>query len=204
MTAERSPDNNQEKQSPNPRQLLLLTVAFEGGLLLLACVLGYFLDVPFWQDIGGLYELVVGLLLCAPVVVGVVLLAERTSTLFGQLRRDFHHVVRLFENSTILDLLIVSLLAGICEEALFRGFLQNWLSAWGETFAVAVTALLFGFAHAISLQYFVFAVSISVYLSLTYIYAGGLVAPAALHAAYDFALLVYGTRHWTARQLPVN
>lgn len=199
-----TPKHTRMNAFPGRRQLLMLTFAFEGALLLLALALGYFVNVPFWQDIGDTNALVIGLVLAAPVIGGVILLTDKTTRRFRELRRDFEHVVRLFENSTILDLLFVSLLAGICEEALFRGFLQNWLLTWGEGRAVIVTALVFGLAHAISLQYFFFATLISVYLSLTYIYTGALVAPVALHAAYDFAMLVYGTRYWAGRQLAAD
>lgn len=204
MTPQPTPEHVQLNPFSARWQLLLLTLAFEGGLLVLALVLAYFANVPFWRDMGGPDALFLGVLLTAPVIAVVVLLADKTAKVFGQLRRDFENVVQLFTHSTLVDLLIVSLLAGICEEALFRGFLQNWLSGWGEGFAVSITALAFGLAHAVSLQYFLFAVLISVYLSLTYIYSEALLAPMALHATYDFVMLVYGTRYWMARRRSID
>lgn len=183
---------------------MLLTLAFEGGLLVLAVGLGIFLAVPFWKDLGTMRDLGVGLVLCAPLVLAVIIVAEKSSDRVSLLREDFTNVVRIFEGGTTLDLLIVSLLAGVCEEALFRGFLQNWLAGWGIVPAVLITAVVFGFAHAISWQYFIFAALISIYLSGVYTYTGALVAPIALHAAYDFALLVYGTRYWSARPAPAH
>ena len=44
----------------------------------------------------------------------------------------------------------MSIVAGLCEEYLFRALLQTRLTAWSgsATFAIAVTAIMFGLAHA--------------------------------------------------------
>jgi membrane protease YdiL (CAAX protease family) len=48
----------------------------------------------------------------------------------------------------ILAVLIIGLLAGTCEELLFRGYIQTRLEArWGSAIAIIITASLFGLLH---------------------------------------------------------
>ena len=87
-------------------------------------------------------------------------------------------------------IVLVSLMAGIGEEVLFRGVIQAGLAdrlpAW---LAVGIAAVLFGVAHWLTVSYAVFATLIGVYLGILFLVTGNLLAPAVTHALYDVVAL---------------
>lgn len=178
------------------QQLLLVTLAFEGGLFLLALAFGWALDYPFWQvmEVSGA-GLALALGATVPMVLGAILLSEFPFGPFRQVSDDFDMIVGLFKKASITDLLAISLLAGLGEEALFRGVIQplaiDYLGLWG---GLAVASVVFGLAHLISPAYFVFATLLGFYLGGVYLWADSLTVAILVHALYDFAALVYGVK----------
>ncbi len=86
-------------------------------------------------------------------------------------------------------------MAGICEEALFRGAIQGSLAEHiGGVLALVLATGLFGAVHLITWTYAIIATFIGAYLGLLWICTGNLLAPMVTHAAYDFAALVYFLR----------
>jgi membrane protease YdiL (CAAX protease family) len=85
---------------------------------------------------------------------------------------------------------VVAALAGIGEEALFRGVVQSALlgrlPGWA---AVLVTAAAFGAAHALTLTYAVLAALVGAYLGWLHLASGNLLVPILAHALYDFVAL---------------
>lgn len=91
--------------------------------------------------------------------------------------------------------LAVALLAGIGEELIFRGLVQDGLEGWlGAPLALWVSALLFGLLHAMTPAYFVLATLMGLYLGLSYLASGNLLVPILAHAAYDWAVFQYYRR----------
>jgi hypothetical protein len=98
----------------------------------------------------------------------------------------------LFEKWSILQLAIISLLAGICEEAFFRGAIQGSLAEHvGGPLALVLASALFGAVHPITWTYAIVATLIGTYLGFLWIWTGNLLTPMVTHAAYDFVALVY-------------
>jgi len=101
-------------------------------------------------------------------------------------------LVPAFARWTASELLLVSLLAGVGEELLFRGVLQPALAGpLGPWWALLAASLMFGLVHALSVSYAVFATLMGAWLGLLWIASGNLVVPIVAHAAYDFLTLVY-------------
>ena len=101
-------------------------------------------------------------------------------------------LVPAFARWTVGELLMVSLLAGVGEELLFRGVLQPALAGpLGWWWALIVASLVFGLVHALSVSYAVFATLMGVWLGVLWIASGNLLVPIVAHAAYDFLTLVY-------------
>ncbi len=75
----------------------------------------------------------------------------------------------------ILSLLIMAFLPALCEETLFRGGLQNFLSRATKNhwFAIIVVSLIFSFAH-LSYYGFLSRVFLGIMLGLLYYYSGKL------------------------------
>lgn len=106
-------------------------------------------------------------------------------------------LVPLFANAPVGAVALVSLLAGVGEELLFRGVIQAGLEGLiGPFTALMAASLLFGLAHAITPAYFVIATIMGVYLGLLYQHAGNLLIPVIVHALYDWiAIRFYLWRH---------
>lgn len=185
-----------------------MAVAFEGGLGLLALLLGWLLGIwPIpgiersgvaWGD--QLPALAWGLAATGPMLLGFWLIDRFAWGPLAALKTDVERlVVPLFRDSSILDLALVALAAGVGEEVLFRGLVQhglaNWLAPpWGIWFALVVASVAFGCAHMLSATYAILAALIGLYLGLLLIWTGNLLAPAVAHGAYDFVALLYLVR----------
>ena len=59
-----------------------------------------------------------------------------------------HTVGHLLDECRWYDIVLLALLAGVCEEVLFRGFLFLWLVRFNSIIAVLISNLAFGVAHA--------------------------------------------------------
>jgi membrane protease YdiL (CAAX protease family) len=114
-------------------------------------------------------------------------------------------VVRpLMATCTIVDLLGISMLAGVGEEMLFRGLVQDFFAGWMQDsfagrlppwlivwLAVLLASLLFGLMHAVTPTYAGLAALTGVYLGTVYLWTGNLLAPIIAHGLYDFVVLLY-------------
>ena len=106
----------------------------------------------------------------------------------------------LFGKWSILQLLVISVIAGISEEAFFRGAIQGSLAdRVGVSIALVMVSLLFGAFHLITWAYAIIAAFIGAYLGCLWIWTGNLLTPMITHALYDFAALVYFLRVYRRR-----
>jgi hypothetical protein len=182
-----------------------LAMIVEGGLILVALSAGWLLTVDPLATLRWTPEdlplhgaaLGWGVLAALPLL-GAMLLTYRfpVGPLGGLRRLVEETMVPMFRGAGVVELALISLLAGVGEELLFRGVLQAALAGWiggplGAWIAIAAASVVFGLCHAVSRTYFVLATLISVYLGLLFVWTGNLLAPMAAHAVYDFAALVY-------------
>jgi hypothetical protein len=105
-------------------------------------------------------------------------------------------VIPLFAACNWLDLAIIAVLAGLGEELLFRGLIQEVSAvliggAVGRWSACIGTSVLFGLAHWITPTYAVLAALIGFYLGWLWLTSGNLLLPITAHALYDFVVLAY-------------
>ncbi|HEV3136786.1 MAG TPA: CPBP family intramembrane glutamic endopeptidase [Pirellulales bacterium] len=184
------------------RPFVVAAMAFEATLAIVALGLGWFLRCPPLAQIDWTGPAIgQGLLATLPLIAGLVLITHYP---VGPLK-SLDHVVRellvpLFRKVAIWQFLVISALAGIGEEFLFRGVLQAGIeqisgSPW---LALAVASLLFGLAHPLTVTYAVLAAAIGVYLGFLWSATGNLLVPIVTHGAYDFVALVYLTRRQTS------
>ncbi|RME16953.1 MAG: CPBP family intramembrane metalloprotease [Bdellovibrio sp.] len=98
-------------------------------------------------------------------------------------RKLYHSgLLNFFSNQPFGALLLLSCVAGLSEEWLFRGVL---LPKWG----LLLSSLLFGLVHALTWSYFFLATFIGLLLGLTYQSTHCLYWVMFLHALYDFLVL---------------
>lgn len=176
-----------------------LMIGFELGLLLVAMIVGAMLgfdplqSIPrgaaHWQT--HLWHTALGAALALPLL-GIFVALD-------SLAEKLMHSVRdvLFETLGPAMLqagwpgrALVSVSAGLGEEVLFRGLIQDGLTeAWGVAPALLTASLAFGFAHWVNTPYLAFATGVGALFGLLFLFTGSLVAPIVMHAVYDFLAL---------------
>ena len=173
---------------------LTFAYLFEGLLIPLALGLGWLLGLSPWADIRVSAEAVlISVAATAPLVVALGLFARWRPDWFQQLDALVRQLVdMLFRGRGPVPVVVVSGLAGLGEELLFRGVLQAGLGAWlGAWPGVVLAAIVFGLAHYLSRAYFVLAVGMGLYLGALYQLSGNLLLPILVHAFYDGAAIVF-------------
>lgn len=172
-----------------PRRVVLLALASQALLIVLAVVLGRVLDLPIvWGT--PVRDVPIGI--AAAVVLGLANYALLTLAPGGWLvdgvRTVFRDVlVPLFGRFDRASIVLVAAAAGIGEEWLFRGVVQPALG-W------VAGSIVFGLAHVGGrpmLAFGVWATMMGLALGALAIVTGGLVAPAVAHGVYDALALEY-------------
>jgi len=112
------------------------------------------------------------------------------------IRRFLEDFVRpFFGKWSVVQLAVISALAGVSEEIFFRGALQGGLTQpFGVIPAILVASVIFGFCHLVNRAYAILAGFIGVYFSVLWVASGNLLTPIVTHAVYDFIALVYFLR----------
>lgn len=173
-------------------QIVLLAALFEGGLVGVAWVLGWLLSQPalasfHWNR----SDVIVGIIASVPMLGMFIALLRWPVGPLVHTQRLLLEVVRpLFRRCTLVEIGIISLLAGVGEEMLFRGVLQGTISRWirPEIGLVAASAL-FGLAHLITPTYALAASLMGIYLGWLWQVSDNLMTPIVTHAVYDFFAL---------------
>lgn len=169
-------------------------IAVEGSLLLLALALSLPFGLTPWQDLTWNWRVLgQGVLATVPMVilfVGLLHLPYRWLQELTQITRRL--LLPMFRTTGVWGIAILSLIAGVGEELLFRGVLQVGLAGWlGDAGALVVASVLFGVAHFITPAYFLLATVMGGYLGGLYFSTGNLLLPIVVHALYDFLALGY-------------
>ena len=182
----------------SPGRFVRQALLFEGALAAVALALGWLLPTPPWRQIHWSGPGVGwGLAACIPLLATMLVVRQLHWGPLERLNRVVDgFVTPLFAGCTILDFALISLVGGLGEELLFRGLIQPALAHWlGVAAGVILASLLFGAAHLITPTYAVLAAAIGAYFGYLTISADNLLVPIVAHAVYDFAALIYLTRH---------
>ena len=177
------------------RNITPMAAGFEASLALMAILIGWLagvqpLETVVWQPAA----LAWGVVAAAPLFVMLWLMVRFP---IGPLRRLIETVDQmvpnLFHEASLLDLAVVSLMAGIGEELLFRGVVQTAMAQWtGSPLAALLAAgVLFGLIHSVTRAYAAFASVVGVYLGWLWLATDNMLAPVVAHAVYDFGALWY-------------
>ncbi len=178
------------------RGVVLLAVGVEGGLIVAAELVGRLLGRPplmlvRW-DLPGLLW---GLAATVPMVLIFLAMVRWPVGPLARIKQITDEVlVPLLSPCTVMDLLGISLLAGLGEEMLFRGVLQGWLQEmqWMPPWlAILLVSVLFGLMHALTFTYALFATAMGAFMAGLWLWTDNLLAPIIAHALYDFLALLY-------------
>jgi membrane protease YdiL (CAAX protease family) len=183
------------------RDAVLLTVAVEGGLLVLALLLGWLLgQSPLGQIHGNVHDVALGLAATLPLLIAFWAFVRRPIGPLARIKQlSGEFIAPFFQNCTIADLALIALVAGLGEETLFRGVLQGAVGLWlGTGAGLAAVSILFGVLHMITPTYALLAALCGLYLGVLMVLADNLVVVVVPHALYDFIALLYITRRLLA------
>jgi membrane protease YdiL (CAAX protease family) len=182
------------EDQPDTGSIIRAAIIFEGGILVVAVVLGWLINNPPLPLLQMTWAgMLMGIFATGPLLMAMWWCSRST---FGPLKELLRQVdellVPLFLGASSRTLLLISVLAGLGEECLFRGVLQSALSTWfGMPVALAATSVLFGLAHLITPAYAVLAGLIGAYLGALAVATDNLLVPIVAHALYDFMALTY-------------
>lgn len=167
--------------APTRRDLLKWGLLIEGGLVGAALLLGRLAGVDPWQMTPSYSALLWGLGAILPILCGYAVSGDVRDT-----------VVRLLGPALLgcrwYDIVLLAGLAGLGEELLFRGTIELFLERWHLWGGMLAANILFGAAHALNWQYFLFASSVGVYLSWLSGFPGSernLLPAVVAHGVYD-------------------
>ncbi len=131
------------------RSVVNLALLFEGGLVVVAVAAGWLLGTPAFANLSlQMDAFAQGVAATLPILLLLTPLANRSRPLKNL--RDFvsRQVLPLFKNASLVQLAVISVLAGLGEEALFRGVLQSWLvKQVGIYPGLILASVAFGLAH---------------------------------------------------------
>lgn len=186
-----------------PGSIFASALVVESGLLVLALLIGLFLEPsPLEQIRANSAHLLYGLLAGVPLLAGLVATTRFPWGPLGRLDAFVrHNVVPLFAECRLWQIGVIALLAGVGEEALFRGVIQAGIEQYfgSPAWALAIASLLFGLAHLVTPTYAVLAGLIGAYFGWLLLATGNLLTPIVAHAAYDFAAILYLLRRERVR-----
>ncbi len=164
---------------------------FEASLILVSIVLGWVVDVnPFEHIHLSENAVIYGLFGTLPLILIFLAMEHMPIPSVQKVRQILIDTLGpSMQGYHWADLFVLSAIAGISEEILFRGVFQPWMEGlWGMNAGLIVSNLLFGLVHAITPLYAVLATLVGIYLGLFLDYGGerNLVTPIVIHALYDF------------------
>jgi membrane protease YdiL (CAAX protease family) len=175
----------------NEQNFFRVACYFEGSLLIIAFVIGWFVDInPFANLYFSEMAVFYGIVGTIPMFIFFMALYQIQINSFQEVKRALldtlaPNMVRLHWT----DLFILAAIAGFTEEVLFRGTIQPWLeSSWGMNTGLIASNVIFGLVHAVTPMYAVLAALVGIFLGLSMDYGGdrNLLTPIIIHGLYDF------------------
>ena len=196
-----------ELQDPSNRNGFLgFAVVFEGGLMFVAFGVGWLVSVDPVQTLTWNWEacgwgLLGTLPMLALFAISRVVQIESVKEIHDLLVKGFGPYLN---ECRFIDLVLLATLAGVCEEIVFRGFLQPWIGGWNFWGGLLLANIVFGLMHMVTPMYAILAFAIGCYLSLLQWFtpAENLLAPITAHGVYDLIALIFVVREY--RRLPID
>ena len=184
-----------EPERLSSRSLLWMSLWFEGGVAVLACLLAWLFGVDLPGSIKGSGAGWVAGLVWAGPLFGLFLVTYGLPwRLFREIRQFLEQTLGpALGEASHGTILLIALLAGGCEELLFRGVLHPLVGG-------IAASVLFGLVHAVTPVYAVLAALFGAVFSWQLVVTGDLMAPMVTHALYDWGAFLVLRRQWRRRR----
>jgi membrane protease YdiL (CAAX protease family) len=170
-------------------------VGFEAALVPTALVLGWLVGVkPLQTLMWSEHALLWGLAATLPLFLGLwMMLQVRRGPLARLIAVLDRSIIQWLRNAQWWELAILSAMAGIGEELLFRGLVQQGLAQWtgNPWLALAISSVLFGLMHAVTRTYALLASVVGLYFGYLWMATDNLLVPIVAHGVYDFGALLW-------------
>jgi uncharacterized protein len=200
-----------EETEETPDSVFWTAISVELGLGVLALLLGWLtnVDVRQWiprperAELANIFGGIgLGMLAALPMLLLVAVLERIDWKPLRELKSlEDLPVVSALLNLSRLELVAISIAAGIGEELLVRGWLMGWIigpagdaSAFTIAVAVVISSVVFGLMHPISVAYTVVAALMGLFFAGILVWSGNLLVPIAAHATYDAVHLLLSKR----------
>ncbi|MFQ5849791.1 MAG: lysostaphin resistance A-like protein [Candidatus Binatia bacterium] len=183
--------------------IVWLAIVFEGGIVVLAWGLGWLLESPPFERVHLRWQSVAwGVVATFPPLLGMLWCTRSQWGPFPRLVREVEEKLGpWFADCSHVDFAVISMLAGLGEEALFRGVIQTTLADSVDPWvALLVASTLFGLGHCITPTYAVLTGLLGLYLGGISMNYENLLVAIVVHTLYDFVALVYLVRKLSAQQ----
>jgi uncharacterized protein len=171
--------------------------AVELSLLFFAALAARALNLPLFADLHwNLIDLLLGIAATGPMLLAFLCLLHSRAAPLRRIRLFLENVLQPAMGTwTTPQIAMLSMLAGVCEEVLFRAVLQGGLSEiHGVGSALILASLIFGICHWITPMYALLAGLVGLYLGGIWVLTGNLLVPIVAHALYDFVALQWVLR----------
>ncbi|MCD1648776.1 CPBP family intramembrane glutamic endopeptidase [Marinobacter adhaerens] len=164
---------------------------FQGGIGVIGLIAILLFGIPVLLVGPGLWPSILIGALGATLTYGALLVLTRVPGLFPEnLERQMQGLYDFASSYSPAVLILLSLLAGVGEELLFRGAIQGWLMAKTDPVtAVIAASVLFGLVHYVSFTYFLVATGLGFILGAAYLLSESLALVMIWHALYDMIAL---------------
>ena len=164
---------------------------FQGGIGVIGLLAILIFGIPVLLVGPGLWPSLLYGAVGAAGTYGMLLLLTRVPGLFPEnLERQMQGLYDFATGYSPAVLVLLSLLAGVGEELLFRGAIQGWLMAHTDPVtAVLAASVLFGLVHYVSFTYFLVATGLGLILGAAYVLSESLTLVMIWHALYDMLAL---------------
>lgn len=164
---------------------------FQGGIGVIGLLAILIFGIPVLLVGPGLWPSLIFGALGATLTYAALLLLTRVPGLFPEnLERQMQGLYDFASGYSPIVLVLLSLLAGVGEELLFRGAIQGWLMVYTDPMtAVLAASVLFGVVHYVSFTYFLVATGLGLILGAAYVLSESLALVMIWHALYDMIAL---------------
>lgn len=181
---------------------------------MLALVLGFLIGpdpratIPKWTDFARVgYDVAWGVGLGLVIYLGIHVLDWIPSEKMREFRSETNDLLRrMVKKFDWKEMVALCIAAGVGEELLFRGWLQQGIGKWisglhlgslEPVLAIGVASLLFGAVHYLNRIYFIIATIYGIIFGVAYYATNEILIPIVAHALYDLLIMVslrYGER----------
>lgn len=164
---------------------------FQGGIGVLGLLAILVFAIPVQLASTGVWPSLIYGIVGAAATYGLLLLLTRVPRLFPEnLERQMQGLYNFASSYSPAVLVLLSVLAGVGEELLFRGAVQGWLMAHtGPVAALLAASVLFGLVHYVSFTYFLVATGLGLIMGTAYLLSESLLLVMVWHAIYDMIAL---------------